>query len=224
MSHVVSPPERMRALPQLSTSPSERGFSSPPRLSLVVAAAQFHPGAPPPASGLAMIWRSLLIAVSERPSMRSVSPGFITRWGRPFERGEISGVERGGCRRAGRGAGARLLAVGAVIDDGADRDRRQQFDRAADMIGVVMADQQIIDPAEPSRLGCGDDPLGAARRGRGGRCAGGGARAAHARRPARIDQQRMALRGDVEDRGAALDIDNGDAERIGRRRRRSRGR
>ncbi len=82
-------------------------------------------------------------------------------------------------------AGPLRLAHRAIVDDRADRHAVQQLGDTADMIGMIMADDQRIDLREPQRPHFPDDALHAGRhRRRAGR---------HAGAPARIDQQRPAL-------------------------------
>ncbi len=63
----------------------------------------------------------------------------------------------GGIGFLGRGVG---WAVGAVIDERAYRDARQQLGETANMVGMVVGQQQIIDLAHARIFGRGGNATG----------------------------------------------------------------
>src|ERR1700759_337437 len=92
-------------------------------------------------------------------------------------------------------------AVGAVIDEGAYGHARQELRETANMVGMVMSEQQIIDPGHARIFGCGDNAA----------CIESVVTC-----PSGVDQQRLSRRGDEESRLATVDIDEIDLKIMAR--------
>src|ERR1700758_56870 len=89
------------------------------------------------------------------------------------------------------------FTVGAVDEEGANRDALDELRHTAHVIVVIVGDQHVVDAAEASTLRSSDNAIGIAE---------------VVIRPAGINQQRLSRRGDEERRLATLDIDEVDAE------------
>src|SRR5580704_3944024 len=90
-----------------------------------------------------------------------------------------------------------LLDGVAVIVKLADGNHLGERGESAHVVGVKMADEQIVDLFQAGELGCGVDAFGIA----------------IADRPSSIDQKRFAGRGDEQRRGAAFGVNPVDVER-----------
>jgi len=95
-----------------------------------------------------------------------------------------------------RARGGRRLAVVAMIDDGADGNARQQAFQSANVIDVVMGDQQRIDFLQPQGMGGIGDAFGT------GMVAGDLADFG----VAGVNQQRLAIRGDKKCAAATFHV------------------
>lgn len=91
----------------------------------------------------------------------------------------------------------RCLPVRSVIDEGSDRNSLRQSGNSADVIYMVMRDQQIVDAMEASLFRRSKDAIGAL----------------PVVGPSRIDQQRPLGRGDKQSGLAAFDVDEVDGQR-----------
>ncbi len=197
----------MRALPKLATTPIEASFSlvaGPPRSAIVAQLASFWP---PPGRFPAITRPGSIDDVDAQ----AADPEMIARLGQhpPASCNHRQILFEQVARRHARVAARtlRLQAV-AIIDDRADRHAAQQFGDAADMVGMKMADDEIVDPAHAERL-CRLQHA----RGAGWHCR---RFVGHARHPAGVDQQRFALGRDVEGAAPALHVDQHHAQlRIG---------
>ena len=150
-------------------------------------------GAPAPTSGLVITSPAAETKRTSIPAIGSVSPG-RARICRPFARVcEVVVVQ---LRRA-----LALLHRRAVIDEGANRHARRQRRDAADVIGVVVRHDEVVDPRQPGLLHRRRDAIGVA---------------AVEAGVARVDQQRLARRRDNQRRLAAFDVDEVDVERLSR--------
>lgn len=93
-----------------------------------------------------------------------------------------------------------------MIDEGADRQLRQQRVQTTDVVDVVVGHEQVVNFGDSERCGSRCDAIGARRSRRTRCCSGHPARTAYARRPRGIDQQRLAFRRNEEDGRAAFDV------------------
>ena len=84
-----------------------------------------------------------------------------------------------------------------MIEEGSDGDARDKLGNAAGVVGVVMGDEDVVDLAETRLLGGGDDAVRVT---------------AVLSGPARVDEERLVLRGDEERGLAAFYVDEVDAQ------------
>src|ERR1700677_639980 len=108
------------------------------------------------------------------------------------------GIERccGKSELARRRVGRRFFAVGAVIDEGTDRELGEQRLKAAQMIQVIVSHEEVVNLANAERCGGGGDAICTRRHGRRGWSTRSRTWATNARRPPGVDQQRLTFRGD----------------------------
>ena len=90
------------------------------------------------------------------------------------------------------------LDVGSVVDELLDRNARRQLGQAADVIGMEVSGDQVVDLFDPGLLHCGHDAIGVTD--------GGGTGVS------RIDEHRLARRRNPQLRISALDIDDIDVQ------------
>ena len=95
-----------------------------------------------------------------------------------------------------------LLGLAAVIEEPLDLDHPRELGETADVIGVEVRDQHVVELLEPGVLHRGHDAMRIAALGP---------------RPAGVDEHRLAGRGDDEGRAPALDVDPVDVHGLGRR-------
>src|SRR6185312_357073 len=90
--------------------------------------------------------------------------------------------------------------VGAVVDEADDGDLRGKLGDAADVVNVIVSDEEVVDLADASLLAEGQNAVGVAAVGRG---------------PAGVDEQAFAGGGDEEGCLTAFDVGEVDFERAG---------
>jgi hypothetical protein len=98
-----------------------------------------------------------------------------------------------------------------MVDEGIDRQLCQHRFQAAQMIAVIMGDDQVIELRDAQRRGSGGDAVGIHWRGK-GRLAGKVALAARAWRKAGVDQHRFAFGRAKQYGGAPFGIDRDDPQ------------
>src|SRR5271167_1747463 len=91
------------------------------------------------------------------------------------------------------------LAVGAVIDESADGNFLDELGHPADVVEVIVSDQNIIELRDAGALRGSGDAIGVA---------------ALVVGPAGVDEKRLSGRGDEEGRLASFNIDEIDLERL----------
>ena len=87
-----------------------------------------------------------------------------------------------------------------MVDEAADGDLRGELGDAADVVDVIVGDDEVVDLADASLLAEGDDAVGVAG-------VGGG--------PAGVDEEAFAGGGDEEGRLTAFDVGEVDLEGAG---------
>lgn len=104
--------------------------------------------------------------------------------------------------RVPREGGERALALvdgGPVVDEAPDGQPLRELVGAAHVVAVEVGDDQVVDRCRASGRRGGGDAVGVA---------------PVEARPARVDEHRLARRGDEERRLAPLDVDDVDVQRV----------
>ena len=143
-------------------------------------------GAAPRCSGASISCRFDASTLTSTPFSGIVSPGLTTISFAPA-------AAMRGAKRRHHGVGA-LAGLGrrSVSNHVAELHSRRQLLHAADVIGVVVRDDEIVDRADAGFLDGGGNTLGVAQ---------------VVCRPAGVDQQRLPRRRDDERRLSAFDVD-----------------
>ena len=186
----------MRSLPKVMTMPRERAFSVASSGGwLAWDSVQEGLAAVEGKSGRAIRLPSAETTFALMPVMGRISPGWRDDL---FDR--IGGEDVLEFAVVGDDSGVVGLAIRAVVDEGADGDAGDQLRDAADVIGVVVGDEDVVDAGEAGGVGGGGDAVGVA---------------VVIALPAGVDQEGLMGGSDEEGGLAAFHVDEGGGEGLG---------